>query len=184
MKHDEQFDRLLDDALKSYAAVEPRSGLEQRVLANLRSAPAPVHHGWLRWAAVTAACLVVASVAVLELRKPEAPVVEVIQPTAEVQKAAAPEASAAAPPRHEPAVRRSPRPAVTARATRPPLAGPPSAQERALVAFVTLDPAGAAALARERQGPPKPISTAELSIPPIAVEPVAVAPVEVAPLEK
>ena len=45
--------RQLDAALSNYAAVEPRAGIEERVLANLRAqrehAPA---RGWWRWAAV------------------------------------------------------------------------------------------------------------------------------------
>jgi hypothetical protein len=32
----DEFDRMLDAALAKYAAVEPRTGLEERVLANLR----------------------------------------------------------------------------------------------------------------------------------------------------
>jgi len=46
----------LDAALARYAAVEPRPGLEERVLANLRSAPASEApgHNWWRWSVVAA----------------------------------------------------------------------------------------------------------------------------------
>ena len=45
----------LDKALARYAAIEPRMGLEDRVLANLRAEPklAPPH-AWWRWTAVAA----------------------------------------------------------------------------------------------------------------------------------
>ena len=38
----DEFDRMLDAALAKYAAVEPRTGLEERVLANLRAEQARV----------------------------------------------------------------------------------------------------------------------------------------------
>ena len=55
----------LNEALASYAAVEPRNGLEQRVLANLRThgvTAAPF--GWQRWAAVTFGVAVLAALLV------------------------------------------------------------------------------------------------------------------------
>ena len=57
-------DDQLDAALAKYAAVEPRTGLEERILANLKtrersSSPA----AWSRWAAVVAAALIVTSLA-------------------------------------------------------------------------------------------------------------------------
>ncbi len=61
-KHDD-LDRALDSALAKYAAVEPRAGLEDRVLANLRAerAQAP-DRAWWRWsvAAALAAVVIVA----------------------------------------------------------------------------------------------------------------------------
>jgi hypothetical protein len=62
----DDLDRVLDAALARYASVEPRPGLEQRVMANL-SAPAPHTQRllWWRWgvAAVLAIVLVVAGLA-------------------------------------------------------------------------------------------------------------------------
>lgn len=56
----DNLDRLLDKALAKYAAVEPRLGLEERVLAHLRSEHIPVaNRAWWRWASVAAAALVV-----------------------------------------------------------------------------------------------------------------------------
>lgn len=55
-QHD--LDRELDLALAKYAAVEPRAGLEERLLANLRSAPAS-QRAWWQWSAVAAVTAVV-----------------------------------------------------------------------------------------------------------------------------
>ncbi len=57
-------DPVLDAALAQYAAVEPRAGLEERVLANLRTEPAPVTGcAWWRWglAGALAAIVIVAA---------------------------------------------------------------------------------------------------------------------------
>jgi hypothetical protein len=62
---DSERDSELDAALASYAAAEPRVGLEQRVLANLR-AEHRLHalRGWRRWRAL-AALAVAGSIAVV-----------------------------------------------------------------------------------------------------------------------
>lgn len=52
---DNELDRLLEAALAKYAAAEPRSGLEERVLANLRSAAPSANRTWWRWSLVAAA---------------------------------------------------------------------------------------------------------------------------------
>lgn len=55
-------DDQLDSALAKYAAVEPRTGLEERILANLKSQPSSsTRVAWWRWAAVVAAALIVTS---------------------------------------------------------------------------------------------------------------------------
>lgn len=62
MKRDE-LDRALDAALAKYAAAQPRQGLEDRVLANLRAERARVpYRAWWRWSvmALTAAIVIVA----------------------------------------------------------------------------------------------------------------------------
>lgn len=59
----DELGRLLDAALAKYAAVEPRQGLEERVLANLRAERARVpDRAWWQWSviAAVAAVLVVA----------------------------------------------------------------------------------------------------------------------------
>jgi hypothetical protein len=70
MKHDtenrrtsDDLDRTLDAVLSRYASVEPRAGLEERILANLRTADAPTSaHAWWTWrmAAVLSAVLMIA----------------------------------------------------------------------------------------------------------------------------
>jgi hypothetical protein len=57
---DEALDRALDAALAKYSAVEPRTGLEQRILASLRSERdrVPVSSRW-QWSAVGVLALVV-----------------------------------------------------------------------------------------------------------------------------
>lgn len=63
---DQHLDRLLDAALARYVAAEPRAGLDQRILANLRAeraqAPSPA---WWKWSlvAAAAAALIVAALA-------------------------------------------------------------------------------------------------------------------------
>ena len=61
----DEIDRALDAALAKYAAVEPRAGLEEHVLANLHAERARrVHHAWWRWGlGATAVAVIVLTVA-------------------------------------------------------------------------------------------------------------------------
>jgi hypothetical protein len=80
----DEFDRLLDAALAKYAAVEPRTGLEERVLANLRAEQAHLpDHAWWRWSAIAAVAAVIVVAMALSLRsdKPSHPVVANHPPT-------------------------------------------------------------------------------------------------------
>jgi hypothetical protein len=74
----DDLDRELDAALAKCAAVEPRAGLEQRILANLRTAPAQssTHASW-RWtlAAAVAAVLVLAVALAWRSERPTPPVI-------------------------------------------------------------------------------------------------------------
>lgn len=60
----ESLDQVLDQALTSYVAQEPRTGIEQRVLARIRSEGAVRRFTWWRWAllAPAAACALLAVV--------------------------------------------------------------------------------------------------------------------------
>jgi hypothetical protein len=67
-----ELDRELDAALAKLAAVEPREGLEERILANLRTEHNRAGaHSWWRWPAVAAlAVMVVAVFIALRSEKP------------------------------------------------------------------------------------------------------------------
>lgn len=57
---EDEFDRELDAALARYAAVEPRTGLEERILVNLRAErTGGVDRAWWRWRLGLAATAVV-----------------------------------------------------------------------------------------------------------------------------
>jgi hypothetical protein len=74
---DDQLDHLLDAALTKYAAVEPRTGLEERVLAVLRAEQTTARaKTWWRWgmAGALAAVLVVALALALRSGKSSHPV--------------------------------------------------------------------------------------------------------------
>jgi hypothetical protein len=60
IKHRDRFDELLDKALRQYGNIEPRIGLETRILANIRAAGNRSHwrHTWLVAATVTAALVI------------------------------------------------------------------------------------------------------------------------------
>jgi len=73
-----ELDRELDTALAKYAAVEPRVGLEERVLASLRAGQAQVpERVWWRWsvAGALAAIIVVALALASRSSRPHAPVI-------------------------------------------------------------------------------------------------------------
>jgi hypothetical protein len=73
----DELDRALDSALAKYAGAEPRAGLEERVLANIRAERARVpDRAWWRWsAAALAAVVVVAAALALRSGGPTQPVV-------------------------------------------------------------------------------------------------------------
>lgn len=63
-KTSDDLDRILDAELAKYASIEPRAGLEERILANLRTADrSSGTHLWWNWriAAVLAVVLVIAA---------------------------------------------------------------------------------------------------------------------------
>jgi len=58
----DQAERELDAALAMYTAVEPRAGLEERILANMRTQQVAVHSRlWWRWSVAVAAAAIVAA---------------------------------------------------------------------------------------------------------------------------
>src|SRR5678816_2119418 len=74
----DELDRALDAALAKYAAVVPRAGLEERVLANLRIEQSrEATHGWWRWTLAAALAIVVVVAVALSWRsaRPTQPVI-------------------------------------------------------------------------------------------------------------
>ncbi|HVI09173.1 MAG TPA: hypothetical protein VND65_12855 [Candidatus Binatia bacterium] len=55
----EMIDHRIEAVLAKYSNVEPRAGLEGRILANLHSQPQRVARAWWRWLAVAAAVLII-----------------------------------------------------------------------------------------------------------------------------
>ena len=80
----DEFDRMLDTALAKYAAVEPRAGLEERVLAHLRAeALRRSRHAWLQWGlAGTLAAIAVIAVLVWTSSRASHPVIATHPPDA------------------------------------------------------------------------------------------------------
>ena len=71
-KESDKLDRTLDVALSKYTSVEPREGLEERIMANLRAADTrSAQSAWWNWRfAVLAVVLAIAAVAVWQWNKP------------------------------------------------------------------------------------------------------------------
>jgi hypothetical protein len=87
-----ELDRTLDAALAKYAAAQPRAGLEDRVLANLRTHRSRVpDRTWWRWsvAGALAAMIVVAIALAWRSSKPSHPVVK-LHPSPTLQSAQKP----------------------------------------------------------------------------------------------
>ncbi len=68
---DRQLDRWLDEALARYSDVEPRAGLEQRILSNLRTQPQ--RRPWWQWAWIPVAAAVLIAAGVLWMTHPARP---------------------------------------------------------------------------------------------------------------
>ena len=55
MTHNDEFDKVLDDALSEYREAEPLAGLEDRVLQRLQLQTEQRRKLWWRWSAIAAA---------------------------------------------------------------------------------------------------------------------------------
>jgi hypothetical protein len=163
----DEFDRMLDAALANYASVEPRTGLEERVLANLRAEQAHLpDHAWWRWSAIAAVAAVIVVAMALSLRsdKPSHPVLANHPPTPiQAPKERGTEIISLAPgsgtrparpsTARKPAMR--PRPPEVAMARAPkleqfPSPQPLSEQEKLLQNYIAENPEQAVLLARAR----------------------------------
>ena len=154
--HDkDQYDDVIDGALKQYGEVEPRAGLEGRVLARL-AAVNQQSHLWNRWTwGIAVAISVCTVVVVLALMRPphaqERPVA-VQQPTVMNSKVAQ-DMRMPAPAKRRTTRARRHKQAELAEARRPsefPSPHPLSEQERLLKSYVTTSPQEAALVANEQ----------------------------------
>jgi hypothetical protein len=155
-----ELDRALDAALAKYSAVEPRAGLEERVLAGLRSRQAEArHHSWLRWglAGALAAIFIAALFVGLKSNKPS-PRQIANHPPAHEPSSKAPQAPALAENRPQTA-----RPAVMPTRSAHPL----STAVRPATAHPTVARPTAAAKADPRQDvfpSPRPLTKEEVAL--------------------
>ncbi|MGH9779406.1 MAG: hypothetical protein ACRD5I_13435 [Candidatus Acidiferrales bacterium] len=169
----EQFvDKLLDAGLARYSAVEPRPGLEQRILAGLKQQPRPSL--WLDWrwagAFATAAVGVVVIVIFFFMRQPPVPTVPpqtATLPAPVAPATAAPSPEAVRPPAAKTTTRRATPRVEQARAQAPrletfPAPAPLSEQERLLLLFTRQAPQEAVLMAQARNRPTEPLGVAPL----------------------
>jgi len=184
-KREDQFvDELLDAALSRYAASEPRPGLEERLLAELRARPAPPPAwGWpaaAGWQAAAVAAVVVALVAGLFYftRQPAPEPVPVARAPAAPAVAPAPESGAPVAPIPEgpPAAKRTAAARVERVATSPrreqfPSAAPLSEQERLLLRYAQQAPPEQLVAARLGDGKLAALRIEPVRIPPLTSEP-------------
>jgi hypothetical protein len=166
-KFHRQFNRELDAALANYAAAEPRPGLEDRVLANLRAErPRVTDRAWWRWSVASALAVIVIMTLALAWRsgKPSHPVVadhstSAAQTTKEpaTQVVSNDSANDVRPQASDPAKRRATRSvrreavaAATPKLDQFPSPQPLSEQERILQSYVAAYPEEAVLIARAR----------------------------------
>jgi hypothetical protein len=163
----DEFDRRLDAALANYASVEPRTGLEERVLAILRAEQARVpDHAWWRWSAIAAVAAVIVVAMALSLRSdkpshpvvanhPPAPIQAPKEPGTEILSIAPRSGTRPARPSTAPKPAMRPSPPEVAMAHAPkleqfPSPQPLSEQEKLLQNYVAENPGQAVLLARAR----------------------------------
>lgn len=153
----DELDRLLDAALQHYAAVQPREGLENRILARLRRSEADRSpHAWWRWFTAAAAVGALAVIITIASRPHARPQPSVAQHPAVTP--ALPDVAATSQPKK--AVQRPKRrlhvePDTQVAKAQPkldqfPSPQPLSEQEKLLAGYVAVYPEQAALLARLR----------------------------------
>jgi hypothetical protein len=159
-----QLEHWLDDALRGYSDVEPRAGLEQRVLANLETRQCE-RRPWWQWALVPAAVAIAISAAVLLIERtrplPPASPVARVAPRVSAPAKGVPAVRQVVHPASPPAgVHRSappPMQVALAQRDRPPRLNafpspaPLSPQEIAVLRLVRHDPHEAALLAQAQE---------------------------------
>jgi hypothetical protein len=158
-------DRELDAALAKYAAVEPRAGLEERILANLQSEQTRTpERAWRRWCVAAAAAAVIVVAVALAWKSGRPVQQQIVQHTPAQQSPQQPPpqveandqhigAGSATTPKRQATVRHS-QPVIAVVATANPKLDvfpspqPLSEQERLLLDYVHQSPMEAAQIAR------------------------------------
>ena len=149
-----QIDEVLDSLLANYSSVEPRSGLETRILANLRDAEEKeTAHGWWNfkwlWAGAVAAAIIVAAVLIGGRHRIEPPTNIVVKKTQPAPQPAIQPHAPIAPKetveiyRRKPRATKQPQNATLALSQRPaifPTPTPLSEQEQLLLRYMTATP--------------------------------------------
>lgn len=170
----DEFDALVESAVKGYAAAEPTPELAAKILQHAQSERLPRRKGWklaLAFALPLAAGAVLAVVLVEQPSSPQAPTPLAVVPAApnvaQTAKVLEPEPVRA---RRRVAVAQGP-----AKSAARPLPAPYTKQELALVAFVEQHPKEAAAFAKVESQPLKPIPEQPLTISHLEVAPLTIA---------
>jgi len=152
-----ELDRVLDAALAKNSAVEPRAGLEERVLASLRAERARVpDRAWWRWIVAGALAAVIVAVILVGWRsgRPHAPGIahHPSTPAPSVPRPGAQTASNSGAIRKSPVRRSSPKVEIAAapRLAQFPSPQPLSEQEKILASYVEKYPERSVLLARAR----------------------------------
>jgi hypothetical protein len=152
----DELDRVLDAALKQYSAVQPRQGLEGRILARLRSQTAEPSRAWWRWftaAAAVAALAVIITMASRPHAKPQPIVAQhpsVTAPVANLTVTSGPRPAVHRPKRRWHAARNTQAAKAVPKLDQFPSPQPLSEQEELLASYVAVYPKQAALLARLR----------------------------------
>jgi hypothetical protein len=153
----DELDRLLDAALKQYAAVQPREGLEGRILARMRSETAErANHAWWRWLTAAAAVAALAVIITMALRPRATPQPMVAQhpsgtlPAAKLAASSQPRKAVPRPTRRVHAVAEIQVRKALPKLDQFPSPQPLSEQEKLLASYVAVYPEQAALLAKLR----------------------------------
>jgi hypothetical protein len=179
MNDNQQFDKILDQALSGYRDAEPLSGLEDRVLQRLRTQPERRPILWWKWGMVAACAVMLAFAAWLGFRGrgPQGPVTP--QQTQASNGDVPPQAKPAA--ATSPAVPNKPAPRQVARSAVAPmpvarlgntahdvpdLPAPLTGEERQLLALAQAHPDALRAISQQDQ----PIAITPLTIQPLPSE--------------
>lgn len=167
----DEFDALIDDAVKSYAGAEPSPELAAGILRRAQQEALPQRKGWKLALAVVlplAAAAALAFAVVGRVGLPQTPaVVAVVPAVPEVQEASALHAVKAEPVRARAHRRRF-------EAARP-LPAPYTKQELALLNFVEQHPKEAAEIAEAQKQPLKPLVQQPITISHLEIAPLTIA---------